>query len=256
MKKWFGFAVIGLFATVAVGPVSAQTSDELKCEINASKVVAKFASAKGKCTAKCFSAERKGETVDCLPASADGDGRDATTQTCIDAAEQKALDGQAKKCTVDCPECYNGGNCPANATSKVNTAESLFDNQDPGVHCNNTTVSADEAKCEASAGKALTKYVGALSKCSQKCNANAAKGKTDGSCSPPPGDTATQACISAADAKCAAAVDKKCVSVGANPGCWPFANGSQWCNTIKGVVNGQYNSYFCETGSASGAFLE
>jgi len=25
---------------------------------------------------------------------------------------------------------------------------------------------------------------------------------------------------------------------------------------VKGIVNGQYNSYFCETGSASGAFLE
>ena len=252
MKRWFEFAVIGLFATVAVGPVSAQTADELKCEINASKVVAKFAGAKGKCTAKCWSTERKGGSVDCDPAG----GRDATTQACINAAESNALAGQAKKCTVDCPECYSGGNCPMNAQSKVNTAESLFDTQDPTIHCNNTTVSDDEAKCEASAAKTLSKYVGALSKCSQKCNANAAKGKTTGSCNPPPGDTATQACITAADMKCAAGVDKKCVAVGANPACWPFPNGTQWCNTVKGIVNGQYSSYFCETGSASGAFLE
>jgi hypothetical protein len=255
MKRWLGFAVIGIFAMVAVGPVSAQTPDELKCEINASKVVAKFASAKGKCTQKCWSAERKGETVDCDPAG----GRDSTTQTCIDAAEQKALDGQAKKCTVDCPECYSGGDCPANAQSKVDTAENLFDTQDTQVHCNNVAGTADEAKCQAAAGKTLTKYVGALSKCSQKCNANAAKGKTDGTCTPNPTDTATQTCIAAADAKCKAGVDKKCGDAGVTPQCWTdtgIDTGMEWCNVVKGIVNGQYNSYFCETGSASGAFLE
>ena len=75
----------------------------------------------------------------------------------IDAAEQKALDGQAKKCTVDCPACYSSGNCPANAQTKVNTAESLFDTQDTQVHCDNATGTDDEAKCQAAAGKALTK---------------------------------------------------------------------------------------------------
>src|SRR5262245_1996830 len=253
MKRLFGFAVIGLFATGAVGPVSAQTADELKCQINASKVVAKFAGAKGKCTQKCWSTERKGGTVDCDPAG----GRDGTTQACIDAAESNALAGQAKKCTVDCPECYSGGNCPMNAQNKVNTAEGLFDTQDTAIHCNNTGVSADEAKCQASTGKTLSKYVGALAKCSQKCKANEAKGKTTGSCNPPtPGDTATQACISAADTKCKAGVNKKCGDAGVTPACWdPGVNdGNEWCNLVKGIVNGQYNSYFC--GSASGAFLE
>ena len=32
--------------------------------------------------------------------------------------------------------------------------------------------------------------------------------------------------------------------------------GMEWCNLVKGIVNGQYNSYFCATGSASGAYLE
>jgi hypothetical protein len=255
MKRLFAFGAIGAFAMLVASQAGAQSADELKCETSASKVVAKFIKSKGKCTQKCWSAERKGETVDCDPAG----GRDATTQACIDAAEQKSLDGQAKKCTADCPECYSGGNCPSNAQTKTNTAEGLFDGQDPGLHCNNTGVSDDEAKCQASASKSLTKYVGALSKCSQKCKTNEAKGTTDGTCDPTPGpvgDTATQACISAADTKCVDGVNKKCADAGAVPICWPFSTGTQWCNLVKGIVNGQYDSFFCETGSASGAFLE
>jgi hypothetical protein len=262
MKRLFAFGAIGVFAVLVAGPAGAQTDDELKCEINASKVVAKFVKAKAKCLQKCWSAERKGDPVDCLDTAADGDQRDTTTQTCIDAAETKSNEGQAKKCTADCPECYEGGDCPADAQEKTDTTEGLVDTQDENVHCDNTTGTDDEFKCQAGASKSLAKLVGALAKCSQKCKAAEAKGTTTGSCAPPIGggsDAALVTCVDAATAKCVAGLDKKCGTVGVTPPCWTATGidtGTEWCNSVKTIVNSQYNEFFCEAGSASGAFLD
>lgn len=254
MKKLSVFGGAVLAAALLVGNASAQTvGDENKCQQNASKAVSKFVGSKVKCLNKCWSSFRKGDPVDCLDTAQDGDPRDATTQACINAAETKSNEGQAKKCTADCPECYNGGNCPADASGKTDTTEGLVDTQDNGIHCNPGGVTPDEAKCEDNTSKVLAKLVASLAKCTQKCRANEEKGKAaPGSCTPPPSDSSTQGCISAAKAKCAAGVDKKC---GANtPACYSGANGTLLCNTVASLVDGQYNEFFC--GSPSGAFLE
>jgi hypothetical protein len=256
MKKLFGFGVVALAAALVAGNASAQTTgDELKCQINASKVVGKFSGSKVKCLNKCWSSLRKGDPVDCLDTPADGDLRDLDTSTCVTDAEAKSTTDQGKKCTADCPECYNGGNCPADAAGKTAVAESLIDTQDPSVHCNGGGVTADQGKCQDNTGKVLTKWVAALSKCTQKCRANEEKGKTDGQCNPPVADTKTLDCIAKGEAKCVSGVDKKCGDISQAPPCWTVpGNGTQWCNLVQGIVDGQYPEYFC--GSPSGAFLE
>lgn len=257
MKRLFGFGVVALAAALIAGNASAQTTgDELKCQLNASKVVAKFAGSKVKCLNKCWAGIRKGDPNDCQDTAQDSDPRDATTQACIDAAEAKSNSGQAKKCTADCPECYDGGNCTADASGKTTTAEGLIDGQDPAVHCNNGET-GDAGKCQDNTGKVLTKWVAALSKCTQKCKANEDKGKAaPGSCDPPASDPATIACINAGEAKCVSGVNKKCGDAGATPACWGAGlnEGSEWCNLVQGIVDGQYTEFFC--GSPSGAFLE
>jgi hypothetical protein len=256
MKRLFAFGAMGMFAVLVAGPAGAQSDDELKCEINASKVVAKFVKGKGKCLQKCWSTERKGDPADCDAAG----GRDGTTQACITAAETKSNDGQAKKCTADCPECYNGGNCPADAAGKTSNTEGLVDTQDENVHCDNTTGTDDEFKCQASTGKTLAKLVGALSKCTQKCKSAEAKGDAaPGSCAPPVSDPTTQTCVTDATNKCIAGVNKKCSDVGVTPPCWTVTGidtGMEWCNSVKTIVNSQFNEFFCESGSASGAFVD
>lgn len=264
MKRSFGFGVMMLLAAFAAGQVGAQpTDDQLKCQNNASKVVSKFVGAKVKCLNKCWSGLRKGEaTNDCVPASADGDGRDTTTGACILGAETKSNTGQVKKCADEaCPQCYDGGNCASDASGKTNTAESLVDQQDNGgagtVHCNGGTQDTDKGKCQDNTAKVLSKFVAALAKCTQKCKSNEAKGTAaTGSCDPPATDGATAACINAAKGKCVAGVDKKCGAVGATPDCWaPGVNdGAGWCNLVQVIVDGQYAEFYC--GSPSGAFLD
>ena len=84
MKKLFGFGVVVLAAALVAGSASAAlTGDESKCELTASKTVAKFAGKKVKCLNKCWSHLRKGDPAICEPAGS----RDVDTQACIDEAE-------------------------------------------------------------------------------------------------------------------------------------------------------------------------
>jgi len=255
MKKLFGFGVAALAVTLVAGKASADFAAELKCESNASKSVSKYAGSQVGCRNKCWAGVRKGDaTKNCDPAALD-----TVTQACITAAQQKAT-GYAGKCS-DCPECYDNGNCGSDAVGKIQTATNLVNTQDSGqpgtVHCGTTSSTTKEnGACQDNTGKVLTKFVSALAKCTQKCKANEAKGKVAaGSCDPPASDPGTQGCISAAQGKCVTGVDKKC---GANaPACWsaPYNNGAGWCALVHGIVDSQYNEFFCE-GSPSGAFLE
>jgi len=261
MKKLFGLGVVALAAALVAGNAgnaSAQ-SGQVKCEQNAAKSVAKFAGAKVGCRNKCWAGMRKGDaTRECDPAG----GVDATTQACITAVENKAVAASVKKCAApNCPACYSGGDCNADAADKVNTAENLVDTQDNGgpgtVHCSGGTQDKAHGACQDNTGKVLTKLVAALGKCTAKCVSNEAKGSAaPGSCAPPASDPGAQACISAAMGKCGPAVDKKC---GASaPTCWsaPFNNGAGWCGLVKGIVDAQYNDYYCAPNSPSGAFLD
>jgi hypothetical protein len=214
---------------------------EVKCQLAAGSAVSKFAGKKIKCLNKCWSAQRKGDASRVCTA-----GRDAVTQACIDAVETKALAAYDKKCTpTDCPECYDGGNCGTDGDGKVNTAESLIDVNDLLLsHCAESGgATPDEAKCQDTRAKTFGKFVGALGKCTGKCISALHKGDATRECDPAGGtDATTEACASAAEAKCVAAVDKKCT---ADPPECNANNGTSLCGTVRSVVASQYGEFYC-----------
>jgi hypothetical protein len=144
----------------------------------------------------------------------------------------------------------------------VQTTETNVDLFGPFVYCEEnggTTPSKTDAKCEDSVVKALVKFVGAKTKCYQKCNANIASGKIPpGGCTPPATDPATSACVSdpmkGAQAKAAASIDKACFTAPATaPSCFPFTSGTAWVNAVEALEDPQIAEINC--GSPSGSFL-
>src|SRR5689334_14853666 len=128
--------------------------------------------------------------------------------------------------------------------------ENLIDIQGPQVSClesAGTTPTKDEAKCEDGNSKALTKFVGAKSKCYDKCNQNVFKAKSPGgSCEPgSPSDPATQECLSKATTKAAAVIDELCFTAPATPpACYDGSafrpnSGQGWVDLVEGVVDSQ-----------------
>jgi hypothetical protein len=243
---------------------SGVTKDELKCESGAGKSLAKFVGAQGKCAQKCLAAARKtsGPYGGCF-----GPGyTDPTMNACVfDAAkgtEAKAKAAIIKGCTKDCPECY-ADNSPNTCTTgeplvgDTQTQLALFGSLVYCLENGGNTPTKIEAKCEDSVSMTLAKFVGAKSKCYDKCSANEFNGKVaPGSCAPPASDPATQTCIASAEGKAAAAIDKACAAAGANPACYVpgFDTGAEWVALTEAAVDGQYPNVAC--GSPSGAFLD
>ncbi len=253
-----------LAASSALAQPAGVTKDEFKCETGTGKALTKFVGAKSKCGGKCLATARKtmGPYTGCFAPYAD-----PTTNTCImdplKGAEAKARASIVKACTADCPECYPASECSTGEPFVSNT-ENLVDLQGPNVYCTEhggSTPTATEAKCEDGNSKALVKFVGAKSKCYQKCGSNAFKGTvTEASCQPPASDPATATCVSTAESKGAAAIDKACFTPPAMaPSCYDGTafrpnSGAGWVNLVEGIVDGQIPIIAC--GSPSGAFLE
>jgi hypothetical protein len=106
---------------------------------------------------------------------------------CVDTAEMKALDGIAKKCTLDCPECYAAGDCAAHATALVGGIEAQIDFVAPIVRCDDSASSdgltKDEAKVRQKVSQVIAKYLASSEKCLAKCRKAEAAGKLPaGSC--------------------------------------------------------------------------
>ena len=103
-----------------------------------------------------------------------------------------------------------------------------------------TDPNKDEQKCEAGAGKAITKFVGSKSKCISKCFATARKtmGPYTGCFEPGYTDAATNACINdpvkGAEAKGGAAVAKGCAVD--CPECYSAAECSDGTKTNPWIV--------------------
>jgi hypothetical protein len=190
-------AAVALVAPLALAQ---PTPAEFKCEAAVSKSGAKFVKAKAKCIDKCLTAFWKGDgpESDCLPPSYGG----ATAFCIFDASEGRrgqVLAGDPKACdpatkaTNDCPECYSSGDCSASgqATTQVQNIEGQVDSFVPGVACERAGADLDEQKCQKGTAKALSKQVGAVVKCYDKCKAAELKGDVaPGSCDPPASDPA------------------------------------------------------------------
>jgi hypothetical protein len=239
------------------------TTSEFKCESGTGKALAKFTGAKSKCVSKCLASKRKtmGPYTGCFAPFAD-----VATFNCVmdpaKGAEAKARAAIVKGCSADCPECYAASNC-STGEPFVGTTESLIDLQGPGIYCTEDgggTPTKDQAKCEDSTSKALVKFVGAKSKCYDKCNGAIFKGKIpEGSCNPPtPSDPATASCVLSAEGKSAAAIDKACTAT-TRPPCHDGTplrpnTGAGWTALVESVIDGQIPVIAC--GSPSGAFID
>jgi hypothetical protein len=254
----------GAAALLAAPLAFAQATDaEFKCEAATSKAGAKFVGAKSKCVQKCLAAYWKAEPDgtggtpegDCLPPYA------GATATCVydplkgaegkySLAILKACD-PATKSTNDCPECYSGGDCSlsGHATNQVQNIEGQVDSFVPGVGCERPGADAGEQKCQTGTAKALTKQVGSVVKCYDKCKASERKGTIPpGSCGPPPSDAKTQECVNKGNTKTIAAIDKIC-GVGTRPDCGGtdmYPTGAQWVNLVDVAISGNVPTNYCE----------
>lgn len=250
-----------LASSGAMAQPAGVTKDEFKCELGAGKALSKFTGSKSKCVAKCIGLARKtmGPYTGCFAPYAD-----PATNACIMAplkgAEAKAEAAIVKGCTVDCPECYAPSVC-ATGEPFVGNTEAQLDIFVPIIDCienGGGTPSKVQAKCEDTVGKTLVKFVGAKSKCYQKCNTNAFKGLiSQSACQPPASDPATATCISTAETKAAAGIDKLCSGIPtATPGCYGTGldQGSEWVALSESAVDAQVPIIGC--GSASSAFLD
>src|SRR5262245_14412358 len=238
-------------------PVTDPSKEEQKCQKSAGSVLVKFVGAKTKCISKCISAARKVDPF-VTPGGCFGPGfTDPTTFNCVfdttKGAEAKAAAGIVKACNPEpghdrCPECYDPAVCTVNSGLNpfVHDTEGQIDPFGNLIYCTEvggTNPTKAEAKCEDTVTKSLVKFVGAKTKCYQKCNDNVFKGKlAPGSCDPPvPADPATQACIfdsvKGAETKAAAAIDKVCEVAGSKPACYSTQVGAGWVALVESNID-------------------
>ncbi len=284
-----GALLAGVVSLALGGIASAQTltSDEAKCQAGNSKAGSKFVGSKAKCAIKCQgNAAKAVEPIgDCYAPYA------GLANTCINdplkGAEAKYQAAIVKACTVlganpsaNCPNCYDAGkNCTGSgyAGAQVQNIEGQVDSFGPGVFCvgypgGNAPAppSAPVLACEINTAKTLSKLVGSVNKCYDKCFANARKALIpQSSCVPPASDPATSTCINGADTKSIAGVNKKCGDIGpsAVPDCDTtngtpneYPDGATWTNLVDTAISGNVYSgggtagTYCS--SPSGAFLE
>jgi len=274
-----------LVAAPALAQPAGLTKDEAKCETSTGKALTKQVGALAKCGAKCISTARKatpgpGQYDECFNAPpASPTGLCQSDPVTGKGAKEKAAAAIIKACTDappkdKCPECYGTATCTS-GDPFVSTTQTLTMLQGPSVYCTEnggTTPSKEVGKCEDGLGKTLTKWVGSLSKCYDKCNQQIVKGTLMvGDCDPPnpqtippsttvPPDQATRDCLTKARDKTNAALDKACfVAPAQAPTCYDGTptrpnNAANWTNLVETIVGGQTPAIAC--GSPSGAFLE
>ena len=276
MVKFVKGALLTAAVSIALGGIAsaqALTDAEFKCQTSVSKAGSKFVGSKAKCAMKCLAGARKVPPLN--PASDCFAPYGGTTLFCIaDAlkgAEGKFATAIRKACDptfkvgTDCPECYSSGDCNQESIDRVANIEGQVDSFGPGVFCDQDGANPPDADklentCEINTAKTLSKLVGSINKCYDKCNSGIRKGTiTAGSCNPPsPSDPVTAACINAADAKSIAGVNKKCGDVGVSPDCNGIADsypsGASWTGLVDLAISGNVPGTYCP--SPSGAFID
>ena len=295
MSRQMGFGAAALAAAflaavaVRVAPLGATplSSGEFKCETSTAKAQTQFVAGKGNCISKCESSAAKGKVAS--PADCDPNGGSAVA-SCLSTAVAKAVHLEQVKCaggaapSGTCPLCYgedNGdpnnahaGDCVHDSTTRTsdpnnpNSTETQVDAFFGIIWCDSHGTDPNQSdqkkvlKCENAVSKDAAKLVSTLNKCTAKCLASAAKGKTSGHCSPPvngTSDSKQASCVGAAKSKAAALIDKSCPSGtvtcdnGNAIGTALYAgSGADWANVVEGREDAQYSNTYC---SPSGAFL-
>ena len=236
------------------------SDDESKCQLGTSLAIGKFVTDKAKCITKCEKGARKEPPLnpdsDCVSPFG------GATLACVQKAEGKAEGLEQSKCAKDCPECYTGGDCAADADARVTAAEAQVDGIATLVYCDDSGsgdgLTDAEAKCQDTVAKTLSNFAKKKLNCYSKCRKAEHKGTTPpGTCLPATEEKAA-ACIAKEHGKAITLIDKKCeTSVSDNaekPECYTTSNGTSWANIIEAAVDMGQPDLYC--GSPSGAFLD
>jgi hypothetical protein len=268
-----GAVLVGAVSLVLGGLANATLDPaEFKTEGKASKAAAKYVGALTKCAVKCYTGAWKPTPTNPFSDCVDPFG--GATATCIDdpillkGANNKYDAAIVKAATPPagaCPSCYDGGDCSLGgyATTRQQQLLNNVNLFNPLVYCKTTGATAAEQKCMNNTAKTLTKLVGAVDKCYDKCLAGEFKGTAGvGTCRTDSvgSDLKLIACVVKATAKSVAGVNKLCGDVGAIPdgGAGPCSNylpdGSFLTNAVGAVIGAEVPNNYCE--SPSGAFIE
>jgi hypothetical protein len=177
-------ARLAALAFAVSAPAWAQLSDEEHaCQQAASKQSGTLAAKTIKCLVACDKQALKGKVPggDCVPPFG------GATLACVEGARTKVLDGIAKKCTLDCPECYEFGDCVAHAAALANDVGAEIAFVAPFVRCDDGAspdgLTTTEAKVRQKVALAVGKFAASSEKCIAKCRKAEAAGKVPaGSC--------------------------------------------------------------------------
>jgi hypothetical protein len=262
-----------LLAIAPIRPAAAQpappavTPLEFKCMQNVAKAGSKLVVSRMKCVTKCMSSFWKGLVLDdtrCFFPYAD-----PNTSACVQAAETKATSAMMKKCTsdpfhvLDCPECYEGGDCSATGFPAIWAAQisGQVDSFAPAIFCERTGAFILEMRCQTTTSKVIPKYAGKIERCFDKCMGLALKGLTTfPDCIPagasPPDDPITAACLATAREDAVDALDHDCHAPPATPdGCGsPYPDAATWADDVEVGFFPNVATVYCA--SPSGAFVD
>jgi hypothetical protein len=240
-----GTAAMALGFVIAAAPAdAADTADEVKCQAGTSVRVGKFILKKMNCIGDCWAdAFFGGDPADCSTPFG------GATFGCVNSSVNSMTGSIQNVCNGDCPECYSGGDCSAEADTKIANAGAHVEALAADVFCDDSAsgdgLTAFELKCQRVVAKAVTSFDARKHKCYSKCRKLEFKGAIPaGSCSPPATDPYIQECIAKLELKYATVIDDKCLD---EPECgsYPVNAGAAWITAEEASVDAEHPTLFC-----------
>jgi hypothetical protein len=238
-------ATLALAGLLVGAPAQAvNNGDEMICQLGTAITLGKFEAKKMSCIASCWGdAFGGGNPADCVPPYG------GATFGCINSAENGTNGAIQKKCNQDCPECYTGGDCPADRDARIAAMEAHVEALAADVFCDDSGsgdgLTVSELKCQVVVAKAVTKFGAKKLKCYARCRKLEVSGKIPaGSCTPPAADPKTSECIAKYETKTALIIGGKCLD---EPECgsYPANDGAAWIAAEEAAVDAEHASLFC-----------
>jgi len=239
------------------------STTESECQGATAKITTKLFSVTQRCVGKCEQDLRKnliiGGRAGCAHGVALADSPNVKLKVCISQGQEKALDDLTNKCKKDCPECYSGGDCDANASSlAVATVDDFIPSFLESIYCDDSTsadgVTAREAKCFDNTGRNVADLYEQVTSCYSKCIRTERKGFGSESCQDPIGpagdpvlNAALHECIDAFVEKAVAKIDGACSAQrgGETPECYGATTGSSWTSQVLDLVGEHNDVVYC-----------
>jgi hypothetical protein len=171
----FVIAALVLFARSSLAH-AAPTKNEAACQQQAARQLGTAALKRIKCLVACDKQALKGKVpeANCLPPYA------GPTRTCVDTVVAKAAVAIDKKCDVDCPECWSGGDCDEHVPGLLSFVETTLDDVVPFVRCDDAMSTDGLTKAEAKARQKIATTIGTYTLGTEKCLATCRAGQSAG----------------------------------------------------------------------------